>query len=486
MVWSIDQDDTNFSALKGLTGQDLPTFASILSKQKAASASWASQNGQSCKMTDCMKDDKVGNWGAAWAIVPGGEKFKDNCGKNENKYIICPVNQMPSACQWRGGESGCGCHGQCHAGEVTLFHSKHGSRNCCKPGQQAFCCESNTWSNLVEGCYFAKDYNCPADKYIASWRYWREPFDSFDGEYHHTKQAYCCPVDFNSCHWIGKGSCDDNECADWEIEMLTDTLGDGMTICMPGFINRDRVLCCKPPTNLHPFLPVPLENLFPTLPPTTSVPNFDLQQIAHAETPTGTDSSPQAFGWVVIDGPQDAVTSLTKRDGTHLEFLNCEPGTPKHAVNTTYTLQYICMDDSAESNCDAVHQGGAEGTIIKLPEGCGYATYGVVHDIRPAADNVTISRDLLKRAPANPVVHEMRFSYDFSRVKRGTSEVYIRTDYAWDHEYWTDIVAASPMTKRSHKREGDKTVGKRFWSAKESVWRNRECLRPLFLGIIGC
>jgi chitinase len=63
MVWSIDQDNTSFSALKALTGRDLRTFADALGVAQVASGSWASQNGQNCKMTECVAGSRVGSWG---------------------------------------------------------------------------------------------------------------------------------------------------------------------------------------------------------------------------------------------------------------------------------------------------------------------------------------------------------------------------------------------------------------------------------------
>ena len=72
------------------------------------------------------------------------------------------MDAMPTSCTWRGSGS---CHGQCHPGEVTLFHSPHGSNYCAKPGQQAFCCETNTWADLVKTCAFQPtDADCPDDK----------------------------------------------------------------------------------------------------------------------------------------------------------------------------------------------------------------------------------------------------------------------------------------------------------------------------------
>jgi hypothetical protein len=87
MIWAVDLDDDKSSALSGLIGKDLPTFAEDEAALEAASGNWASQNGQNCKMTDCLADSDVGTWGAQWAIAPNGGAFKDSCGKNKNKYV---------------------------------------------------------------------------------------------------------------------------------------------------------------------------------------------------------------------------------------------------------------------------------------------------------------------------------------------------------------------------------------------------------------
>lgn len=69
---------------------------------------------------------------------------------------------MPTSCTWRGSGS---CHGQCHPGEVTLFHSPNGSTKCLRPGMQAFCCETNTWADLIKTCEWrTPDLSCPPDK----------------------------------------------------------------------------------------------------------------------------------------------------------------------------------------------------------------------------------------------------------------------------------------------------------------------------------
>jgi hypothetical protein len=477
MIWSVDQDTTDFDALSGLVGKELESLNILEKDSVAAAGSWASQNGQDCKMTDCLKDSEVGSWGSGFAMAPNGGAFKDTCGSGKNKYIICPTDAMPSTCQWRGGETGRSCHGQCHAAEVTLFHSKHATVSCYAPGYQAFCCESNTWSELLDSCGWSNDDTCGSSR---TWVAMRKAITGYDDSFNDyeaqwTNQAYCCDTGLDQCHWIGKGTCDDNECADYEIEMLTDTYGNTTSQCAAGLNGRSKVLCCTPPAELNPFLPVELSNIFPTLPPSTDIPDFDLASIKNLQTSSSSDTVTGAFGFVVIDGPSDVVTSLTSRDESHIQFLDCDSTVEKRDASSVYTVRYICMDESSDSNCDNIHEGGAKGTIVKLPEGCGFATYGVVTgDIRPSK-NFTVEPELLKRTPsANPVVHEMSISYDYSLVKRASSDVYVRIDYGDTRSYWVDVVQGAPVTTKRGFDDAEKVINetlyKRFWSKTASDW----------------
>ncbi|KAL7921208.1 glycoside hydrolase family 18 protein [Trichoderma austrokoningii] len=424
LIWSVDQDTTNSDALRGLVGKDVAGITKHTHASKSVAGSWASQNGQKCVETDCLSDSEIGSWGTDFSIAPNGNAFPDNCGSNKNRYIICSTNAMPSTCQWRGGESTKLCHGQCHAGEVTLFHSKHATVHCLAPGLQAFCCQSNTWNALVDSYSWSSDTTCPSSKtWVAQKNVITEERQLVDVDFVVTPVAYCCDSGFDDCHWIGKGTCDQNECADYEIELALDSVGNSTGGCANGLNNRQKVLCCTPPQKLNPFLPVPLANLFPTLPPASYVPDFHIESLQNSSISSGLDTVTGAFGMVVIDGPPNVVTSLTARDDSHIQFLDCEPS-EKRDAKSVYTARYICMDNSLQSNCDAVHEGGAVGTIVKLPEGCGFATYGVVKDIRPSA-NLTVEQELQKRAPSfNPPVYEMDISYDYSLIKRDSGTVY--------------------------------------------------------------
>lgn len=85
MIWAVDLDDNDFSALTGLVGKSLPSFKDQLKKTLVTDAGkWASQNGQKCIMTDCLlyADGPPG-----YAMAPGGDSFEDTCGKYKNRYV---------------------------------------------------------------------------------------------------------------------------------------------------------------------------------------------------------------------------------------------------------------------------------------------------------------------------------------------------------------------------------------------------------------
>lgn len=239
-----------------------------------------------------------------------------------------------------------------------------------------------------------------------------------------------------------------------DIELTLDPRGATGETCWWG---RQKPYCCNTPKNLNPFLPVSLDKLFPTLPPALDIPVFDMQTIASGPSLVG-GSNPQAFGLVVIDGPQNAVTSLSKRDGSHVDFLYCD----QERDNGPGIAQLVCTNDSENSNCNDMHDGGLRGTIMKMPEDCGFATYAVAHSIVPSL-NQTLPGYLEKRVPVSAVVYDLEYSYDFTLAKRDSGEIYIRVDYSDSHDYYNQIVAADHQKR---------ALEPRFWSSSPSIWKN--------------
>ncbi|KAJ0346384.1 hypothetical protein KNSL1_007491 [Colletotrichum chrysophilum] len=350
MIWSVDQDDTSFSALEGLLGESLPSFSLNLERASVAkTAEWASVNGQACKVSDCVSQYEVAPSG--WATAPNG-KFRDTCGK------------------------------------LSLGR---------------------------------------------------------------------------------KGTCDDNECSSTDVEVALDPSGDTGSLCAGGLSSRQKPLCCNTPDNVNPFLPVDLEDLFPTLPPTSDVPVFELQPLSYTagDVADNDDATVAAFLFVVIDGPSGTVSNLDKREGgSHLQFLT-RGSHHGQEVQSTYLL---CMDDSAKSNCDDMHLGGLEGTVLRMPDNMGFGKYAVAHAVRETTHDVPDK--LIKRgAPANAKVMELEYSYDFSRVaKRDSGDIYFRVDYSDTHKYYEQVVEAAAAKRKRDDADGH-PLESRFWSKLSSVWK---------------
>ena len=239
-----------------------------------------------------------------------------------------------------------------------------------------------------------------------------------------------------------------------DIELALDPSGDTGQTCWWG---RQKPFCCNTPKNRNPFLPVSLDKLFPTLPPETDIPVFDLQQIASGISLVG-GSNPQAFGLVVIDGPENAVTNLNKRDGSHVEFLSCD----RKLNDDGGTAQFVCMDDGEGSNCNDMYNGGLQGTIMRMPDDCGFATYAVAHSA-VASSNQILPGHLSKRAPSKAVIYDLKYGYDFKLAKRDSGDIFLRVDYSDSHDYYDQVVAAD------HRK---RSIKPRFWSKALNIWKD--------------
>ena len=241
-----------------------------------------------------------------------------------------------------------------------------------------------------------------------------------------------------------------------DIELALDPSGSTGQTCWWG---RQKPFCCNTPKDRNPFLPVSLDKLFPTLPPETDIPVFDLQQIQSGVSLVG-GSNPQVFGLVVIDGPENAVSNVNKRDGSHIEFTSCD----RNVTEEGGVAQFVCMQDGEGSNCDDMHKGGLEGTILRMPDECGFATYAVAHSAVASA-NQTLPGHLSKRAPRNAVVYDLKYSYDFKLAKRDSGDIFLRVDYSDSHDYYEQVVAAD------HRK---RSIKPRFWSKAASIWKDSE------------
>jgi chitinase len=200
-------------------------------------------------------------------------------------------------------------------------------------------------------------------------------------------QPFCCSagVDIGqlACHWdVGSSpNCAAGTCGQNEVNLGAQEGGGGKSSCVippakrqhgcPECIGTTYVyptLCCnKDALRIDvKTLPVPLENLFfaddlKSL-PADSKPDFAIL----TDTDEGnSDPNSNSFAWHIIDGPEEEVTTVDKRDGSHWEVYDCDPVLHEGQQ----TAKMVCTDDSADSNCDRIWLGEIVATVIKMPKG---------------------------------------------------------------------------------------------------------------------
>lgn len=234
------------------------------------------------------------------------------------------------------------------------------------------------------------------------------------------------------------------------------------------------------------FIPVSLENLFPNA---QDLPTSDAPVYAEAfdhddgETPSmdlpllADDPNQETFAWFIAVGAEEDVQSLRKRDGSHLETFDCpKPANGDYGVQT---LKAVCMTESDDHNCEDILKGGAYGTLLRLPEDCGPDTFGRVVSFKQI-QQYTLPPHLQPRALPEPKVYEIRYDYNFRKLRRDGKEIYMRMDASNHPGYWDAIVASKPGKLKRDSQDWREEhmewfnemtqITKRGYSADSSWW----------------
>lgn len=147
--------------------------------------------------------------------------------------------------------------------------------------------------------------------------------------------------------------------------------------------------------------------------------------------------------------PEEIQVSLDKRDGSHWELLDCMDTTKSEGEQT---IRMFCNDDSGESNCHKIHLGhGVPGTILEMPDGCGPGRYAVAKDLQRSQNQSLPNHG--HRSSTNPVVYDLTFDYDFSRVPQDLGDVQWRVDYSNEAGYWDRVVEGAGDKRRKRSLE---------------------------------
>lgn len=391
------------------------------------------------------------------------------------KSLCCPLGATPdpSGCTWRAGDIIDGfCNGACNSGELLMAESSwavvDGSDKHCFTGQADYCCDTVETGDEVCGwnhvcVHLDKSGNpvesnaCPMDRKFVT--YARGVPGAYCSEDDDTWLPFCCndEVDGSSCHWAGSGGaphfCDDNKScgnggvnlgfasqgggSDCEFESAGTTISSGWPVIV------SKSLCCNGnalsiTTN---NLPVPLANLFPKPGPSSDKQdwNVDIDSTMGGESDPNQSNDPNqnSFGWYIMSGPSDEITSLDKRDGSHWEVFDCE----EERHEGKQKAKMICMNETEDSNCDVIYMGrGVAETVVEMPAQCGPGKYAMAVSLMPSK-NQDLPSQFDKRGLENPVVYDFTFDYDFTPLqRRADSNVLFRVDYSDDPGYWDTIV----------------------------------------------
>ncbi|VDC05350.1 unnamed protein product [Peniophora sp. CBMAI 1063] len=385
MVWSVDQDDFNSTALSAILGQDatqvIPKATDINSK-----------DGKTCMQPGCGQTCPSGYIQMSDTTDGKLADPKTGCKDNGNP-VCCPVDQIPQNCLWRGTAPD--CNGVCHVGEITLATDSWGTGKRCSSGHKVFCCESGLTDEQIK--------------------------------------------DATDCAWYGHQSknCNDNVCPAGTFTKERDYYGD--TNIFHACIMQEKQYCCKPPNGASTTNPFDVDDLFPN-PPDDGDLTWDLQDdpIDEHAPGGGTGSSDNSFGFIAMDGPSSLLSSVDA--STDWVVLGCTGST-----NGIQSTTAFCSK-AQSSSCDAVFEKGAANTIVKLPSGCG-GPYARLHSLE-VNDTASVPDSHVSRLPTANSVYTLQFDFDFSRLAetRDASDgaVLLRIDATTLPGYWEEIDTDDP------------------------------------------
>ncbi|KAK1639955.1 glycosyl hydrolases family 18-domain-containing protein [Colletotrichum phormii] len=505
-VWSIDLDDDDHHLLNAtLYPGGLGSFVLTTGTEQADSSNYSSVEISSCAWSDCGTSTSPSCPPGQQVLMTDRCNVAPGTGEKLYKALCCPLGQTPdpSTCDWNrvdGGDCGRGCaDGQVPIASDKWLINKKGQENYCFFGMADYCCateESGTavcgWENkcvaiVTNGLHTSSTNVCSAGRKFVTYAKDSPVVGACKGdEKVNSWVPYCCDqdVDVSSFKWFGvAGTAGDgsDKCNDAKIcplgktSIATSYLGAGKdcTYFQQGYalwsaqaFPRDvkRTFCADPNAlrRVIKTLPVPLENIFPHPRPDTDEQKW---QVELDPTMGGADPTPEestnadknSFGWYIMSGPRTELTSLDKRDGSHWELFDCEPGANHEGRQT---VRAVCTDSSYESNCGVIHEGhGVVGTVIEMPAGCGPGKYAMAVSLEPS-HNQSLPRRLEKRAD-ELADFDLTFDYDFPhppKKRAGGSKVLLRIDYSDDPGYWSHIVAAAPTKVKRSRREMEEEV----------------------------
>ncbi|KAJ7864454.1 hypothetical protein B0H14DRAFT_2736332 [Mycena olivaceomarginata] len=445
MIWSMDQDDDSYTALKGLyPGIDAVGGGEIKKNDK-------------CIISDC----DVSSCGNGFNKMGVTQEDPLSPGKRCDRLICCPQNNSPSSCTWRGGDSS-PCNPTCHPGEDTLT-----TQTCESGGSQAFCCELD--STLAQYCtYFdctdSGSATCEDNSSLTLFT------TGIKGALGMTRdfcqdvnqncpptcdngqiKPFCCEkeIPYEHCEWHGSPPlCQDNACPLGQILLTTDIQGDAGQPCSG---SGTRSYCCH--LSGYDLEQVPFHDIFPDTVPEGSLDfeeEFDPDEgVKEGSTGSGTSSSLPND-----DNENDTrfrrASSVSSLDiATNWVVTSCNPGSDQPQSVLAY-----CSKSLSDSECSHVMIGGAEHTIVKMPDNCGRGPYARIASLTPHPNQDILSPYHQSQKPSTEQVYSLKFDYNFAAIPASNGPIYMRADVTDMPDYWDTVVESPPERKRWLKERG--------------------------------
>ena len=494
---AIDLDDKKHTALQALLGGKLGRFAKQngYDPTRNNGTGWDSITGNQCSWTSCGQEDC-----GTGTVSIGAQQYCGMKDKTPQKQTLCcPLAAAPAQCHWSGDQSLYFCTSACNSSEVSVASSQEpyvqGSHQSCFQGFAQYCCKAKQTEEDVCGwtdkCVDVKDESvCGNRNFVTS----RQADCKYPKGY-----AFCCDkgIDTSSCAWnegktdfthfacSGSDGCpsglslygadehggkDKNgnyhEC---QYELSTDDPFGSWEYATLAF-------CCdskafgKETINL----PVPLADLFPTPGPESDTEKLDIKvdRTMGGAQNAGNDLDPDhnSFGFYILSGPENEITTFDKRDGSHWELFDCD----NTIGEARQTVKAVCTDTSENSNCDIVFKDGVATTVVEMPPNCGPGKYSVAVGLTESVNHTHLHSRLEKRGLRDAPVYDFTFDYDFSPIeKRAQSNVLVRVDYSDDPGYWSHIVSAH-HDKKKRDLEVETEFGGDHKQWLEHTWRKEK------------
>ncbi|TFY61110.1 hypothetical protein EVJ58_g4713 [Rhodofomes roseus] len=423
-IWSVDQDDAQYTALTALYPDININNAS------------STQTNQ-CKYTGCGESCPPDYTPMTTVTTPPTGL---HCTKKARASLCCPtaawLNEGPM-------QPGTTCHGQCNVGEITLALDP--------AGQQAYCCSSGSSAPLE--CYASACgetlSECPSGYSGLTFvkqgstddGYCEEEHDDSNIRVKHTCPTVCSSNDkpvccasessYNSCHWVGTPpACTDATCAVGEVSVFQDIQGDASSTCK-GKARRN--YCCTPPTS-EEFLPVPEDWVIPlgegygADQPASFTADFDDNTGPSDPTGEGTGTTgigddgqenDSPFGEVFITSPNaQSVSSLDVQSDWVLVGCDSQSDQPQSI------LAYCSM--------------------VRMPSTCGAGPYARVVSLQAHDDQSALPAEHQTVLPLNEKVYVLSFDYQFDVIPEENGPVYMRADITDIPGYWDEMIDSAP------------------------------------------